>query len=169
MQRFYRLYMLFIHYTEGCFLNDYIESKNIMRQTGKKEQISILITSQSATQFPAFLLKDKSWSSDYSTLSKQKQQTNQYWPHCHWHRVGDQMFPIMGWYRLHMVVKYGDFLKWWYSQIINFNITFHYKPSILTNPHLGNLHKSFLSNLLSCACFMVCIVRRSWGRFSCRK
>jgi hypothetical protein len=88
--------MLFIHYTEGCFLNDYIESKNIMRQTGKKEQISILITSQSATQFPAFLLKDKSWSSDYSTLSKQKQQTNQYSPHCHWHRVGDQMFPIMG-------------------------------------------------------------------------
>ena len=25
----------------------------------------------------------------------------------------------------------GGFLKWWYPQIIHFNMGFHYKPSIL--------------------------------------
>ena len=30
---------------------------------------------------------------------------------------------------------YGGFLKWWYSQITNFNRVFHYKPSILGYHH----------------------------------
>ena len=30
---------------------------------------------------------------------------------------------------------YGGFLKWWYPQIIHFNGSFHYKPSILGYPY----------------------------------
>ena len=30
---------------------------------------------------------------------------------------------------------YGGFLKWWYPQIIHFNMVFHYKPSILGYPY----------------------------------
>ena len=39
---------------------------------------------------------------------------------------------------------HGGFLKWGYPQIINFNMIFHYKPSILRYPHLWKPPHGFI-------------------------
>ena len=43
---------------------------------------------------------------------------------------------------------YGGFLTWGYPQIIHFNGIFHYKPTILDNPHYGTPHL-LLQNIVS--------------------
>ena len=75
----------------------------------------------------------------YSTLSKQNQQIKQHWSHCHWPRLDDQMFPIMGSYRMIQVEcgcviwQFPKVIKWCYPQVITL-IEF----SIIKHPFWGS-------------------------------